>query len=186
MKNQLIFLLLLLSLTTCRKDSIFDEDGFYGEGSAKLNGMPWSGKTGVFFKTGVWADFCYPDTCIAIHLFHRNQNGELRGKITLDHVPLHIGKQTLNYAWPVSEDVLCALSYSEWASDGDVVTGDYSVFEQNEDNYLDITDLNLKTGDISGKFQATVVRHEFWTPAGQQPDTIRITEGTFKGKIFRE
>ena len=186
MKNQLIFLLLLLSLTTCRKDSVFDEHGFYGKGSAKLNGVPWSGKTGVFFKTGVWADFCYSDTCIAIHFFHRNQYGELRGKITLDHVPLHTGRHTLNYAWPVSEDVLCALSYSEWVSDGDVVTGDYSVFEQNDDNYLDITDLNLKTGDISGKFQATVVRHEFWTPAGQQPDTIRITEGTFTGKIFRE
>ena len=182
MKNPLFFLLLLLSLTTCRKDSIFDVYGFYGEGSAKLNDIPWTGKTGVFF-TDV---FCKPDSCIGIVLIHRNQYGELRGKITLDHVPLHAGRQTLNYAWPVSEDVLCALSYSEWASDGDVVTGDYSVFEQNDDNYLDITDLNLKTGDISGKFQATVVRHEFWTPAGQQPDTIRITEGTFIGKIFRE
>jgi hypothetical protein len=186
MKNSLFFLLLLFSFTTCRKESVFDEHGFYGEGSAKLNGVSWTGKTGVFFKKGVWADFCYPDTCIAVKILHYNQNGELRGDITLNHVPLHTGKQTLNYAWPTSKDVLCAFSYSEWASDGDVITGGYDVFEQNDNNYLNITELNLKTGDISGKFQATVVRHEFWTPAGQQPDTVRITEGTFKGKIFRE
>jgi len=186
MKKPLFFLLILFSLTTCRKDSVFDEHGFYGEGTALMSGVPWSGKTGVFFKTGVWADFCYPDTCIAIKILHSNQNGELRGDITLDHVPLRTGRQTLNYAWPTHEDVFCKLIYSEWVADGDVTTGGYYVFEQNDDNYLDIAELNLKTGDISGKFQATIVRDKFWTPAGQQPDTIWITEGTFKGKIFRE
>ena len=186
MKKTMFFLLLLLPLITCRKDHIFDEHGFYGEGTALMNGVPWSGKTGVFFKTGVWADFCYPDTCVAIHLFHRNQNGELRGKLTLNHVPLRTGKQTLNYTWPLSKDVLCQLSYSIFTSDGDVIIGDYSVFEQNDDNYLDITELNLKTGAINGKFQATVVRDSFWTFPGHQPDTIRITDGTFWGRIYKD
>jgi hypothetical protein len=182
MKKPLFFLLLLLSLTTCRKDSVFDEHGFYGEGSAKLNGVPWTGKTGVFF-TDV---FCQPDSCIAINLYNRNESGALRGKITFNHVPLRTGRQTLNYVWPLSKDVLCTLSYSEFTSDGDVITGDYSVFEQNDDNYLDISELNLKTGNISGKFQATVVRDSFWTFAGHHPDTIWIMEGAFKGRIFKK
>ncbi len=186
MKNQLIFLLLLFVFTTCRKDSVFDEHGFYGEGTALMNSAPWSGKTGVFFKTGVWADFCSPDTCIAIKIQHKNQNGELRGDLTLNHVPLRTGRQTLNYVWPTHGDVFCKLTYSEWVADGDVTTGGYFVFEQNDDNYLEITGINLKTGDISGMFQATVVRDSFWTFAGYQPDTIRITEGTFKGRIFKE
>ena len=175
-------MLFLFSFTTCRKDHIFDEHGFYGAGSAKLNGMPWTGKTGVFF-TDV---FCQPDSCIAINLYHRNESGALRGKLTLDHVPLRVGRQTLNYAWPLSTDVPCKLSYSLFTSDGDVIIGDYSVFEQNDDNYLDITELNLKTGAINGKFQAIVVRDSFWTFPGHQPDTIRIVEGTFWGRIFKE
>lgn len=182
MKKLLVLVLLVLALSTCRKEEGFDEYGFFGEGTAYLNGAAWSGKTGVFF-TDV---FCAPDSCIGIKLLYRNKNGYLRGDITLNHVPLQVGRQTLNYAWPVSQDVYCALSYSTWADDGDIVTGDYSVFEQNDSNYLEILELNLKTGDISGRFQAAVARHEFWTPAGQVPDTIRITEGVFRGRIFRE
>jgi len=181
MKKSLFFLSFLLSLVTCQKD-VFDEHGFYGEGRAKLNGLDWTGKTGVFF-TDV---FCQPDSCIAINLYHRNEGGALRGKLTLNHVPLRTGRQTLNYTWPLSTDVPCQLSYSLFTSDGDVIIGDYSVIEQTDDNYLDITVLNLVAGDISGKFQATVVRDSFWTFAGHQPDTIRITEGTFWGKIFRK
>ncbi|MCC6599823.1 MAG: hypothetical protein IT223_04020, partial [Crocinitomicaceae bacterium] len=180
MKNLFSLFLLFLSIAACRKDNVFNEHGLYGGGSAKLNGVAWTGKAGVFF-TDV---FCAPDSCIAISLFHYNESDALRGKITLNHVPLRTGRQTLNYTWPLSKDVLCALSYSVFTSDGDVITGDYSVFEQNDDNYLNITKLDLNTGLISGTFQATVVRDSFWTFPGYQPDTIRITEGTFSGKIF--
>ena len=67
---------------------------------------------------------------------------------------------------------------------GDVAIAGYHVFEQNPDNYIEITELDLKTGDIKGNFQAAVVRDSFWTPAGTIPDTIRFTNGVFSGKIY--
>ena len=182
MKKLISTLLLVLLLATCKKEPLFDEYGFYGESHAKLNGVAWTGKPGIFFTTVL----CQPDSCIGIKIFQFNQKGEIRSDITINHIPIRPGRQTLNYGRHVSQKVHCSFSYGEYTSDGDVITGNYSIFEQNDDNYLDITELDLKTGDISGKFQGTVVRHEFWTPAGQQPDTIRITEGTFRGKIFRE
>ncbi len=175
MKNTTLLLLFALLLATCKKDSLFDEYGYYGEARAKLNGVPWTGNPSIFFP----ALLCRPDSCIAIDILQFNKRGELRSDITIDDVPMRLGRQTLNPGW----DVLCSLSYSEFADDGCVLTGIYSVSGQSDDNYVDITQLDLKTGDISGKFQATVVREEFWTPRGYEPDTIRITEGTFRGRI---
>ncbi len=181
MKKVLIFLLFGFALTTCRK-SIFDEGGFYGEGSARMNGKAWTGKAGIFM-TDV---FCKTDSCIAVKLLYLNAQGLLRGDITLDHIPLRTGRQTLNYIWPNHARTFCQLTYSEYIDDGDVTTGGYFVFEQNPDNYVEITGINYSTGGVSGKFQATVVRDSLWTFPGYKPDTIRIREGVFFGRIYEK
>lgn len=176
-----ICLVLLLFVVACKKDSIFDEYGFYGEGSAMLNGKPWKGITGVFPKK----NFCSPgDTCLAISLLYYNDHGALRSIITFDVIPLNLGKHTINYVWPTWEEIEYRLIYSEYVFDGDVTTGGYHVYEQNDANYLNLTELNVQTGDVRGEFQAVVVRDSMWTPAGYAPDTIRITDGSFYGKIY--
>ncbi len=181
MKRLIYFLMLLGLVIGCTKDSIFDEYGFYGHGYAKLNGKDWNGKTGVFPKKF----FCGPtDSCVAIKMHYLNEHGALRGDLTFDFVPLTTGKFTLNYVWPTYEDIRYKIIYSKYISDGDVITGGYHVFEQNDENYIEITGLNLEKGDISGSFQAVVVRDSFWVPQGYLPDTIRITEGSFYGKIY--
>lgn len=164
----------------CKKEGVFDELGFYGEGAAQLNGQSWRGKTGIFPTK----NFCEPDTCIAITFLYHNQHEELRGDITFDDVPLKRGRKKINYVWPTWDDVQCRLIYSRFAADGDVLVGEYHIVEQNDENFLEITELNLKTGDVKGKFQATVVRDSLWTPPGHKPDTIKIMDGSFFGKIF--
>lgn len=180
MKRLMLLFWPALLLTGCQKESIFDEYGFYGEGTAWLNGNPWNGITGVFRAKR----FCEPDTCVAVKLLYINQSGALRGDITLDFIPLQTGKYALGYTSPTWEDVRYKLTYSTWASDGDVLTGIYDIFEQNDENYVEITELNRKTGDIKGRFQAVVVRDSLWTLSGATPDTIRITDGSFYGRIF--
>jgi hypothetical protein len=182
MKKSICCFLFALLLVTCRYDSIFDEYGFYGEGTAKMNGQTWGGKAGIFPST----DWCKTDTCIAIKILRSNSEGFLRNDLTFDHIPLKKGRKTFNYRWSVYKDALYKLTYSEWGSDGDVITGGYYVYEQNDENFLEITHLDLKTGDIRGIFQATVVRGSSWTPLGRQSDTIRIRDDSFYGKIFRE
>ena len=182
MKNLVRFFFVALLVIACKKDFVFDEYGYYGEGTAYLNGQPWSGLTGIFPTK----NYCEPDTCIGVKLLYYNQNGALRGDITIDDIPLVVGKHTLNYIWPTWEDIAYRLIYTKFTSDGDVVTGTYHVFEQSNDNFLNITEINVRTGDIKGGFQAVVVRDSLWTPLGQKPDTIKITDGSFYGKIYWE
>lgn len=183
MKNLPFYFLPVFLLVACKNEHVFDENGFYGEGTALFNGNPWSGETGVFIAK----HFCSPtDTCYSIKLLHYNQKGELRGDITFDLIPLELGRHTFNYTWPTWKEVKNRLNYSTWASDGDVTTGGYHVYEQNDDNYVELTEVNLLTGEVRGNFQAVVVRDTFWTPTGLQPDTIRISDGSFYGKIYQE
>jgi hypothetical protein len=181
MKKISILFSFALLFYTCKKEPIFDEYGFSGEGTAMLNGTPWKGVAGIF-PTSV---FCKPDTCIAIKLLYYEADA-LRGDITINHIPLSTGKKTLNYIWPRYAQINNKIGYGEFTSDGDVITGSYYVYEQNDANFVDITELNLETGDVRGSFQAVVVRDSFWTADGAIPDTIRITNGSFYGKIYWE
>ncbi|MBK9962005.1 MAG: hypothetical protein IPP06_11970 [Saprospiraceae bacterium] len=46
--KRLYILLTIISILSCEKNSIFDNDGFYGEGKAKLDEVEWKGSTGIF------------------------------------------------------------------------------------------------------------------------------------------
>jgi hypothetical protein len=168
---------LFLLIYSCAKDNIFDEIGFFGEGNAKLNGEIWKGKTGVFKSR----NYCTPDTCIGILLYKYNAFGELRGKILIDYVSLKIGKFQLNPIEPFYLDTFNRISYSEFTSDGDVVTGTYILKNPSPDYYIEIKELNKQNGDIRGSFRAKVVRDTSFI--GKFPDTINIEDGNFYGRI---
>ena len=136
MKKCLFFAMFLLLIVSCKKDRFFDEYGLYGEGTALLNGHPWRGQTFI----GTSENFCSPtDTCYTIQLAYFNQYDEARGRITFNLIPLKLGRHTFNYVWPFYEEIENRLTYSEWGADGDVITGSYHVFEQNDDNYVELT-----------------------------------------------
>ena len=173
----LFFSLLILS---CQKEDIFDQYGSYGEGTAQLNGISYKGKVTTIFDV----NRCKPDTCLGINILRRNQSGEARAYISINRVLLKIGKFLIPYVIPgVLNHENYELAYAEFTDDGDVPTGYYLTCQADTANWVNIKKLDIKTGDFEGTFQATVVRTESYTPIGAIPDTIRITEGNFFGKI---
>lgn len=178
---KVFLLIIILNINyACKKENNFDPDGYYGEGTALLNGKPYKGKVGIFNSNNL----CKPDTCIGINIDYFNEYGEKRGDITIDIVFLKTGKFQLGYVYPFWTPYgPYSLTYGELAGDGDVVTGVYFTFQKDSANWLNIKKLDLKSGEISGDFQATVVRAVSFTPKGQIPDTIKITNGSFLGKI---
>lgn len=179
MRKILFFLTMAVFFVHCKKESDFDEFGYSGKGTALLNRMYWSGSS-YFFPN---ASTCAPDTCITIG-FHYFENGYVCGNISIQYVPLSVGKKKLGYA-PNFEKVNNKFLYST-IEGGDLVTGIYQIYEESEDNFVDITAYNAETGDIKGSFQATVVMISAFTPQGAVPDTIRITNGDFYGKVYWE
>ncbi len=99
----------------------------------------------------------------------------------LHKVPLKLGRFQLNPIEPSFLDTFYRISYSEFSSDGDVVTGGYSLKDPDSTYFLEILELNKHSGDIRGKFRTKVVRDTAFI--GTIPDTITIENGNFYGKI---
>lgn len=181
MKKLPIFsLLFFICIFSCQKEDVFDQYGSYGEGTAQLNGIAYKGKVTTIFDVIRYK----PDTCLGINILRRNQSGEARAYISIDRIPLKIGKFLIPYTLVgVENHKKYELSYAEFTGDGDEATGNYRTYQADTTNWVNIKKLDVKTGDIEGSFQATVVRMKSYTPLGAIPDTIRITEGNFFGKI---
>lgn len=179
-----IFIVFICILLSCQKEeSIFDELGFYGEASANINGMEWKGKTGIFPNIDPQYRNCLPDTCINILMKHFNEEGLLRSELYLNFTLSEKEKYILNPIPTENLDTLPSFTYSEYISDGDVVSGFYTQVLPDTSSYLEITKLNRTNWDISGRFNARVVKIPLLVPAGEVPDTIEIDNGTFYGRI---
>lgn len=181
MKKVNIFILAIcIFCTNCTKESIFDQKGYFGQGTALLNNNPYSGNVGVFFNTYQ----CFPDTCITLKIVYSNQFGEKRKDITIGKMPLKTGKFQINYS-PFSPFVYgyYTMTYSELSDEGDVLTGLYRPYQLDTANWINIRKLDVKTGDIEGEFQASVLRSPGLTPSGEIQETVKIKEGKFFGKI---
>lgn len=175
-----IFLLLTLTFLYCKKESLFDSRGLYGEGSAKINGEEWIGKTGVFDA----GKYCKTDSCFSIVMYKYNELGQLRGKIVIKRIALKVGKFQFNPE-PVYNDTSYTISFGEFHDDGDVASAPHRLFAADPNYYFEIKELNNNTGDISGNFRAKLVRKDI-DPSifnGNYPDTITIEDGKFFGKI---
>jgi len=174
-----IFLLLTLTFLFCKKESLFDSHGFYGEGSAKINGEDWKGKTGVFDA----GKYCKTDSCFSIVMYKYNEFGQLKGKIVIGRIALKVGKFQFNPE-PVYNDTSYTISFGEYHVD-DVASTPHRLFEADPNCYFEIKELNKETGDISGTFRAKLVRKDI-DPSifdGKYPYTITIEDGNFFGNI---
>ncbi|MBK8643710.1 MAG: hypothetical protein IPN15_16335 [Saprospiraceae bacterium] len=175
--KRLYILLTIISILSCEKNSIFDNDGFYGEGKAKLDEVEWKGNTGIFKAK----KYCFPDTCVGIVIDGFNEARSVRSNIIINQVFLKTGKFYFNPIYPTFKDTLYRFSYHEFS--GDAVVGVYNIIEADSNNYVEIKELNMKTGDVRGSFQARVISNSDWPSNGSLPDTIDITNGSFYGKI---
>lgn len=169
-----LFIFFLLTIS-CSKT--FDENGFYGEGSANLNKLMFSGSTRIAYND----EFCLPDTCISIQIKGDNIKGG--GTIVMNFIPQKLGKFALDPEFIEPEDHLYQFSYYQGADD--VLSGSYHIYEIDTSNWIIINKINFKTGDVKGRFQATVIKDKFWLPPNYIPDTLRFTNGEFYGRIFK-
>lgn len=179
--KKILIIYIAFILVCCKKESIFDEKGYFGEGTAKINGKEWSGKTGVIKAK----KYCEPDSCIAISLVNYNEQGFLRGIITIDQVALKTGKFQFNPS-PYNKDTLYRISFGEFADDGDVGSSPHRLMVADPNAYLEIESLNKQTGDIRGNFsKVKLARTDIGVGLfhGTYPDTIYLEEGKFYGKI---
>ncbi len=175
--KRMYILLTIISILSCEKNSIFDDDGFYGEGKARFDDVEWKGNTGIFKAK----KYCFPDTCVGIVIDGYNEARSVRSNIIINQVFLKTGKFYFNPIYPTFKDTLYRFSYHEFS--GDAVVGVYNIIEADSNNYVEIKELNLKTGDVRGIFQARVISDSSWPSNGSIPDTIDITNGSFYGKI---
>ncbi|MFN8331239.1 MAG: hypothetical protein U0T81_08480 [Saprospiraceae bacterium] len=155
MKSIWIIVFLLLIIGSCYKD-VFDKDGFYGNCKAKVNGIQWNGNCLVIKAVPA----CSPDSCISLSFWNFDKNDNLISKIGIQQVQLKKGKFLLNNFEPWFKNTDYHFLYSEYEIANERFKNAYQIYGPDSSNFLEITDLDLSTGNINGKFQARVVRNE--------------------------
>lgn len=177
----LIVCLLLISCKKTIEDPIIRPHS--GEGTALKDGKNWLGEP--------YAIFLKPEEevlGVSIEVF--NELGFLRQLLSFYKIPPQVGLYPLNNTIISDNDDLIGAGYYTLSSDGDVLGGIWNILET-ADNQLEITDVNVETGDIEGIFQVTMVLDsmirsqyidELQVPLPYE-DTIRFTDGQFFTKI---
>ena len=184
----IIILFVILGISSCKKDSVFDDFGFYGEGTALVNKVEWKGKTGIFPKNNPLFNNCLPDTCFSLLIINENKYDGTTNNILIDRFFLKVGKFQFNKQRydPIAQmyiDTTFSFSYGTSIAGGEIVTGLYRLVKTDINNYFEIKEFNKFTGDIKGSFKARVVRDLFSTASGAIPDSLDIENGSFYGKI---
>jgi len=184
--NKFIFIaIVIILLCQCTKESLFDEYGGYGKAQATTNGKSWNATPRILLDSRY-----LPDSFITIQL----NNGDIHAKkseIYFSKVPLKTGHYLFNpYNFNPNSfkyDTICGISAADLSGGG----GEYTIIgyyllqtPSDSSNYLDIKELNLKTGDIKGSFRARLTMDSAWTWPGIPPDTLLIENGSFYGKIY--
>jgi hypothetical protein len=181
MRLSLIMLCFSFALIACRYDSEFDEWGFNGRGNYFRDGKMREGKLVV----SLVKSFCPPDTdsCLALIIRDYHAPDVPKSDITIGSFSPKLGRVELSYFPDISGRGPNMFYLSEFTTEGDVGAGLYSLSSQSLENFLEITELNMESGFISGRFAATVAMDSSLLSLGYDPDTIRITDGAFSGKI---
>ena len=101
-----------------------------------------------------------------------DDTGTLRERLIFDYVPFEPGKYTL----PTLNDDFRA-GYT--TLHGDVMEDRFIVLNE-EENYFEITTIDLENMEIGGQFKITFIRNPDDTVTNPNlPDTIRFAEGDF-------
>lgn len=185
MKFYTLFFALIFFFFSCKKEEVHPfVFGEWGEASAQRTGNlvssapQWNAETKTF---PLETNFC--DNCFSITFNLLDRNGFLSEKVSFRSVPVSEGKYNSTIEI-LQEESTAQTSFSTWEGD-DVVTGRYIIFEENENNFIEITSIEEKRSEIriKGRFQGTYIRREAWLVNNIPPDTIYIKSGEFEGRL---
>jgi len=193
MKNILfITTLFCFSFVSCKKDQegLFDQWGHYkyGYGNMTINGRSIAAKKILFGRKEKWNP--EEDTVFLFEMQIFTQNDELREVFGVRNLRPKIGKyffpkievDSLGHPDFANDAILYKPGFAFFGADGDVVEGSYSHPWVDSNSYVEITELNIATGDVKGNFKAKMLKLKDFSLASL-PDTIYITEGSFSTKI---
>lgn len=170
MKTILFGLLIVGVVAACQSDVPPQ-----GAGSAEVNGKPWVASQVT----------CRANTSCYKGRLGLGLDGLLSSGITetifFHKVPKRVGfyQIPLSNNAAICEDTLINSNFHTTIG-GDAVKDSYKSIDSPA-NYLQITDINLKTGEIRGRFAVTYAIYKPYYPVS--PDTIRVKNGQFKAWI---
>jgi len=148
-----------------------------GRASAELNGKPWvSNQSNCAINTA-----CYKGR-LGINLYKHRPDGTKESSFGFHKIPYQVGVYSVVPAVYANfcTDTFVNSSFNTLTPDGDVSKDSYGSVNVST-NYVQITDINRKTGEVRGKFNVTYVI--FIRQDRTSPDTIRVTNGQFQAWI---
>jgi hypothetical protein len=155
--------------------------------TARMNGQEWT-KTYKNTYQVVRGDrktiFPCIKSLLTVNFELYSANGFLRQQLYFAKIPEQTGKYVIvpdtRRNCNTRDSVYCDLFTS---IDDGCVAGDAYVVLLNQDNYFQVDRYQKETGEISGKFQITLIRTNPFS-VSNLPDTLRFTEGRFQTKII--
>jgi hypothetical protein len=179
--TQIFFLVIVTYLTTCRPERSPEPtlpDYYFGTATALKNGQVW--ETNPFCK---FPKYKYDRFFIEFNLlksdFSRTE------ELSFEDVPIMPGTYHVIHKYG-SGDSMVSADYSYW--DYDQFNGGYNVSETGDPstNFITIESFDTLTKEVKGRFSVIFGVYQYPINLSDPPDTIKITDGQFHGKVIRD
>lgn len=175
--KHILFFALIFILFACKKEPAKPSlpDGYYGTASAERNGKPWTGHPACWISL---ADH----TSISMELDSFWQDFYGKESLQIWNIPPFVGTyKTHRYIGQNLNQVYSILSM--W--DSDLPLGGYNILESDSStNVVALTSYDTLTKEIKGTFNLTFIVSG--RPYPSYPDTIRMKNGQFSGKLIKK
>ncbi|MBX2928114.1 MAG: hypothetical protein KF852_09790 [Saprospiraceae bacterium] len=178
----LFFTLLLLVVSSCKKEELSYPDPNAGNAhvSALRNGEDWYGYLG-------WLPFEFTQKDTVEFVFFVTEDNIIRQTLGFYRIPLKTGQHLLSLA---GRGMLLGQfsygSFSTYLGDGDVGGEIYHTSSDTAFHFFAIDTYDLATGVVEGRFQVELIKDPLRDIFPDTPDTLRFTDGKFKGIAFKD
>lgn len=178
----LFFALLLLVVSSCKKEELSYPDPNAGNAhvSALRNGEDWYG----YLFPLPWS---YPNRDTSEFNFFVTAENITRQKLDFKRIPLKTGVFPLSVSGRGME--LGKFSYATFNTridDGDVIGEIYYTSSDTAFHFIAIDAYDSATGVVEGRFQVELIKDPLRDIFPDTPDTLRFTNGKFKGVAFKD
>lgn len=177
MRQILISLMFLVFFEACKKNTDPKPslpEGYFGEVVTERNGKKWTG------YTACWIDIIDQKN-ININLDSFENGYFLRESLTLYTIPPKTGTYKV-YRLAPSKTKLHS-SFGVW--EGDLPLGEYEILEADSaTNTVTLSTYDTLSKEIKGTFNLSFIVTD--KPYPTYPDTIRLKNGKFSGKLIKK
>ncbi len=153
-------------------EPLFPGSQEYGWAKGMKNGDEWEASAVASYHSD---DSTYAGMIIDAF----NANGFLRESIGFNEIPIKVGMNTIRGTAFDVYDGFIGNGYDRWGSDGDVLTARY-ILDEDYNNTLEITKVDLSTETIEGVFSA---RYDIEFDNRPYPEIVEFKNIKFSAQI---